>query len=187
MSSVPITPAQLQALITSIPIHCATTVFSVAGQTFTAPQAVAFLTTVLNAHTAVTAARVARTAAIQALEKSNTAEGAVAREIREAVELQFSNSTVTLNEFAIAPRKQPKPLTPEALAARAAKAKATRLARGTTSKKKKAQISGNVTGVTITPITEPAASAPAATAPAAPSPATPATGGSAAAAPATHS
>lgn len=46
----------------------------------------------------------------------------------------------TLAALAIVPRKTPKPLSVEALAARTAKADATRKARGTTSKKQKAAI-----------------------------------------------
>ena len=101
----------------------------------------------------------------------------------------FSNSPQTLSAFAIAPRKTPKPLTVQARAAATLKAAATRVARGTESKKKKALISGNVTGATLVPITTPVTSAPAATPAVAPTPATPATSNGAstgAAATATH-
>ena len=183
-----LTFAQLQALITGIPEYCASTVFNVSGQTFTAVQAVAFLTTVQNAGAAIAASRASWKAAIQAAEKSNAGDGVMAHEIRQAVGLQFSNSPTTLNALAIAPRKKPKPLSVTALAAAKAKAAATRLARGTASKKKKARISGNVIGVTITPTTAPTAAstsgAPAVNAPTATPPATPAT--AAGAAPAAH-
>ena len=151
--SIPLTQAELQALITGIPQFCPSTVFNVAGQTFTAPQAVAFLATVQNAGAAIAASRAAWKAAIQASEKNNAGDGVVAREIREAVGLQFSNAPTTLNAFAITPRKKAKPLSVEARAAATARARATRLACGTESKKKKAAILGNVTGVNITPIT----------------------------------
>ena len=155
----PTTPsfAQLQALILGLPEYCASTVFSVSGQTLTATQAVAFLTTVQNAGAAIAASRAAWRAAILAAEKSNAGDGLVAREIRQAVTLQFSNAPTTLNALAITPHKKPKPMTGAARAAAAAKAAATRLARGTESKKKKALISGNVTGVVITPTTSPTA------------------------------
>ena len=61
------------------------------------------------------------------------------------------------------PPKARTPLTSAEKTAAAAKAKATRAARGTTSKKAKLKVTGNVTGVTVTPITAPAAP-PAATA-----------------------
>jgi len=178
----PLTQAEIQALITSIPVYCSSTVFSVAGQTFTAAQAVALFTSVLNAGSAITATKAAWTAAIQAAEKSYAGDGAVAKEIRDAVALQFSNAPTTLSAFAIVPRKTPKPLSAVARAAATAKAKATRAARGTTSKKQKALISGNVTGVTITPTTSPEPASPAATPPAAPPPVTPAASSGAAAA-----
>jgi hypothetical protein len=186
----PITLAQYQALITGIPNYCATTTFSVASQTFTAPQAVALIQTVINASAAVNAARAAWRAALLAQEKVITGDAKVANEIRESVALMFSNAPTTLSALAIVPRKLPKPLTGAARAAATAKADATRKARGTTSKQQKALISGNVTGVTITPVTTALGSAPAATAPIAPSPASPTTSGGVAAAPAapvTHS
>ena len=71
-----LTDAQLQALITGIPLYCAGTVFSVAGQTFTGPQAVTVFESVRNASTAVTAARAAWKASIQALEKGAMQETA---------------------------------------------------------------------------------------------------------------
>ncbi len=49
--------------------------------------------------------------------------------------------------------ESPKPLSAEARAAATAKARATRKARGTTGKKQKSSITGDVTGVTITPVT----------------------------------
>ena len=65
-------------------------------------------------------------------------------------------------------------MTTQQLAARAAKAKATRLARGTTSKKQKLAVKGNVTGVIVTPVTVPTAATPVSPAP--PASATPAPG-----------
>ncbi len=58
----------------------------------------------------------------------------------------FANATQTLADFGLTPPKARAPLTAEQLAARAAKAKATRAARGTTSKKQKLAVKGNVTG-----------------------------------------
>ena len=180
-----LTQAQFQALITGIPIYCPNATFSVAGRTFTAPQAVAFIASVLNASVAVTATRAAWLAALKAEEATIAGDGQVARELREDVALMFSNAPTTLSAFAIEPRKKPKPLTAAARAAATAKAEATRKARGTTSKKKKALISGNVLGVNITPFTS-SGEAPTAT-PTATSPVTPATGGAAGVVTPTHS
>ncbi len=88
----------------------------------------------------------------------------------------FSNATQSLADFGIAPPKVPLPKTSEEKAAAAAKAKATRAARGTTSKKQKLAIKGDVIGITVTPVTSTSANTP--SAPQAPttSPAPPITG-----------
>jgi hypothetical protein len=77
--------------------------------------------------------------------------------MRDNIATMFSNNTTTLAAFNLTPKKPRQPLSVEARAAATAKARATRIARGTESKKK-AEVSGNVTGVTITPVTNPSAS-----------------------------
>jgi hypothetical protein len=172
----PLTVAQLQGLIASLPKFCANTVFTLSGQTYTSASLVTLATAVLNAGAASSAAKASLAAARAAEEKSIAGDGVVVREARDTLALMFNDVPETLSAFAIAPRKLPRPLSAEARAAATAKLRATRLARGTTSKEQKAKISGNVTGVTIVPITSPASPAPAAATPAAPTPATPATG-----------
>ena len=82
------------------------------------------------------------------------------------VKATFGDSPEVLADFGLAPKKARKPLTVEQKAAAKAKRDATRKARGTTSKKQKSQVKGDVTGVTITPITS--ADAPSASSSAAP-------------------
>ena len=103
-------------------------------------------------------------------------------DVRQTILAMFSTQTDVLADFGLAPRKKPV-MTPQAKVAMAAKAKATRAARGTKSKKQLAEISGDVTGIVVTPVTAaatpatPAAPEPApaaATAPAAPITAAPA-------------
>lgn len=67
------------------------------------------------------------------------------------VKATFGNSPEVLADFGLPPKKARKPLTVEQKAAAKAKRDATRKARGTTSKKQKSQVKGDVTGVTITP------------------------------------
>lgn len=74
----------------------------------------------------------------------------------------FGNSATTLADFGLEPRKARAPMTSEEKAAAAAKARATRAARGTTSKQKKLAITGNVSGIVVTPVTTVTAPAPAA-------------------------
>ena len=147
------TLSQYRALVAGIPLYCATTVFTVAGQTFTALQAVSFIQNVLNAVAATATAKGAWKEAILAEDKLVAADGDTVRMIRNAIAAMFSAQVNTLNAFEITPRKPYTPLTTAKRAAATAKANATRLARGTASKKKKAEIVGDVTGVTITPVT----------------------------------
>jgi hypothetical protein len=144
-----------QALVAGIPKYCPSAIFTVAGQTFTATEAVTFITSVLNTVSATATAKTGWKDARLAEEKMVADNGAVVKGIRDNVALMFSNNTTTLAAFSITPKKPRAPLSVEARAAATAKATATRLARGTTSKKQKGEISGNVTGVTITPVTAP--------------------------------
>ena len=178
-----LTQAQYQALITGIPIYCAKTVFSVGGQTYSANQAVALIQSLLNATAATAAAKASAKQAVAAEEQVINQSAVVARAIRQIIALSFSKALPTLTAFGIQPRKAPRKLDTAQRAAATAKLEATRKARGITSKKQKAAISGNVTGVTITPIigpsttasaTSPAGSTAVATSPAATTPAVPA-------------
>jgi hypothetical protein len=166
-----LTVAEYQALIVGIPKYAPNAIFTVASQTFTATQAVAFLQTLHDASAGTPAAKAAWKQAVSsdlALEATN---GLMAREMRDTVALMFSNAESTLQAFALKPRKPPTPLTAEARAAANAKARATRAARGTKGSVQKAAITGNVSGVSITPILLPTAQPAVATA--APTPAAP--------------
>jgi hypothetical protein len=88
--------------------------------------------------------------------------GPIVLALRRNLLATFGNATDTLALFGLEPRKVPAPRTGPEIAAAAAKAEATRKARGTTSKKQKLAVTGNVTGVTVTPITTPAEAAPSA-------------------------
>ena len=65
----------------------------------------------------------------------------------------FGDSPAVLADFGLTPKKARKPRTTEQLAAANAKSAATRKARGTTSKKQKLAVKGDVTGVLVTPTT----------------------------------
>ncbi len=104
----------------------------------TAPQATTFLESVHATETDVDAARTALAMAIKARDAAREGNGMVAREIRDAVGLQFSQSLVDLDALAIAPPKARRPLSGEAKVVFAEKLRATRKARGTTSKQQKA-------------------------------------------------
>ena len=86
----------------------------------------------------------------------------------------FAGDTSKLGDFGVKAPRARTPLTTEQKAAAVAKRKATRTARGTKGPKAKAEITGNVTGVEITPITAPAPVEPTAPQPAAAAPIAPA-------------
>jgi hypothetical protein len=74
----------------------------------------------------------------------------------------FGNQPDVLADFGLQPTKAKTPLTVEQKVAAAAKRAATRAARGTKGSKAKLAITGNVTGVVVTPVTAAAPSQPAA-------------------------
>jgi hypothetical protein len=73
------------------------------------------------------------------------------------VKATFGDTVDVLADFGLAPRKAPRPLTPEEKALAKAKRKATREARGTKGPVARLATVGNVVGVTVTPITKPPA------------------------------
>jgi hypothetical protein len=127
------------------------------GSTITPAQAEAQLNALSALRTAVTAARTTLEAKIAA----ETAQLPALRVFLVAfvafVRGTFGNSPDILADFGLLPKKATTPLTVEQKAAAAAKSKATREARGTTGKKAKLAVKGNVTGVVVTPVTTPAA------------------------------
>jgi hypothetical protein len=156
----PLTTAQLQALVKGFPTALGSVGLPVAGKTYTAAEAVTVFKNVLDARAAVTAAKAAWTTAVEAYQTTLSTDGKLAVELRDSAALMFSTAPNTLSTLEISPRKKPRPLSAEAHIAATAKAKATREARGTKSKKQKEAITGDVTGVTVTPVTTGAASTP---------------------------
>ncbi len=133
----PTTIAECQALVTNIPKYCANASFTIAGQAYSATDAVAFVQTVLTAVSATSNAKAAWKDATVAESKVISTDGPTLRGLREVIEVMFSNQTTILSDFMITPRKTPKPLTAAERAAAIAKAKATRAARGTKGKNQK--------------------------------------------------
>jgi hypothetical protein len=143
----------------------------VAGGTYTPAQAV----TQLQAFIALRADVEAALAVYKAKLQNEDTQGPALRTFFIAfvtyVRSAFGSSPDVLADFGLAPKKVPAPRTAEQKAATAAKAKATRAARGTKGPKAKLSVKGNVTGVTVIPITTSGAPEPAQPAPA-PAPAT---------------
>jgi hypothetical protein len=154
--------ARVQAIIAGTSKHLANGQFTFAGTAYTSASLIQIFQGLVNAMTALNAveagakdARAAEQAALKQVEPILLA-------FKRQILLTFANAAQTLADFGLTPPKAKAPMTTEQLAARAAKAKATREARGTTSRKQKLAVKGNVVGVTVTPIAAPTAAPPAA-------------------------
>jgi hypothetical protein len=157
--------ALLQALIAGTQKHLASGSFSLVGTSYTAASLVPLLQGLANAITAVNAAQANAKDTVAAMQGIEATVGPLIGAYKRFIHASFASVTQTLADFGLTPPKARAPLTVEQKAAAKAKSEATRLARGTTSKKQKLAITGNVTGVTVTPITAPTAAPPASPAP----------------------
>jgi hypothetical protein len=154
------TLAQLQGLILGLQKQLPSGQFTLVSTVYTTPALVTALQGTITTLTALSAAHAALKVALAAWDAEDAKMGPVVLALRRTLQSMYANAPDTLHVFALEPRKVPAPRTAAEKAASAAKAKATRAARGTTSKKQKLTVSGNVTGITITPITAPTAAPP---------------------------
>ena len=152
--------ARVLALIAGTQKHFASGSFTLVGAPYTAASLVTTLQSLADALSAVLAAHAGVKAALGALAKVNATVGPVEQAYRRCVLAAFASEPQELADFGVPAPKARTPRTSVQNAAAAAKAKATRAARGTTSKKQKLAVKGDVTGVEITPVTSPAAPAP---------------------------
>jgi hypothetical protein len=170
--------AHVLALIAGTQKHLPNGSFTIGTVTYTSASLIQVLQDLASAMQARDAAETGAKDALAAAQAAQAKVGPILRAYEHLVLVTFAGATQTLADFGLAPPKARTPLTAQQLAARAAKAKATRVARGTTSKKQKLALKGDVTGVIVTPVTLPTAATP--TSPAspvtpAPKPAQPAT------------
>jgi hypothetical protein len=165
-----VTLAQLQALITGLQKQLPSGQFTLVSNAYTTATLVTALQGLITALTAVDAAQASAKAALVTWHAEDAKMLPIVLALKSILLAMYANAPDTLALFGLKPRKAPAPRTAAKKAATAVKAQATREARGTIGKKKKAEITGNVVGVTITPITAPAGAPPAAQ-PATPAPA----------------
>ncbi len=149
-----LTIEQYQRLITGLPKRAAGAVFTLGGQTYTAAQLVAMVQQILTATAGVGIAKARWLEAIDNAAALEASDGQTVKGVREILALQFKQDPVALADLGIEPKKPRTPLSADALLVKAAKARATREARGTKSKKQRARIKGAVVGVTIEPVTK---------------------------------
>ncbi len=155
--------ACLQSMIDGLQKHSPNGQFTLGGTTFTTASLVTLFESVITAMANETAARAGATDAVAAMNGAVAKAGPVFQSLKSNLLNTNGTATSTLADYGLEPPKARTPLTSAEKTAAAAKAKATREARGTTSKKAKLKVTGNVIGITVTPITAPAAP-PAATA-----------------------
>jgi hypothetical protein len=157
--------AHVQAIIAGTTKHFPNGSFTIGSTTYTSASLIQVLQGLETAMQARNAAETGAKDALTAEQATQAQVGPILRAYQRIVYASFAGATQTLADFGLAPPKARTPLTTQQLAARAAKAKATRLARGTTSKKQKLAVKGDVTGVIVTPVTEPAPAKPTSPAP----------------------
>ncbi len=164
---------QVQALIAGTQKHFPTGSFTVGSTAYTAASMTQILQGLVNALTALNAAHVQLKAAGLTFTEIDSQVAPLIRDYKRFVLGMFGTAPATLADFGVQPPKAHAPLTSEQRAAATAKMRATRAARGTTSKKQKLTVKGDVKSVIITPVTSSTAPAPTAP-PAVPAPTAPA-------------
>jgi hypothetical protein len=161
--------ARVRALIAGAQQHFPSGTFTLGNAQFTTTSLVQELQSLADAMAKRDALEAGLEDARNAVADATTTVGPLLRDFRRVVLAAFANATQTLADFGLQPPTGRKPLTTEKRAVATAKLRATRKARGTTSRKQRLAIKGDVTGVTVTPITQPTSpSQPASTASGAP-------------------
>jgi hypothetical protein len=145
-------------LLNGIQEHYASTTFPTRSGPVTAARVADALTGRNATAQAVVNAKLAYHAAVLADAQEVASTEALLRDVCQGILATFPSPEV-LSDCGLSQRKPRRPLTPEASLVRAAKVKATRIARGTMSAKKKARIKGTVPA-TLTVVTDGSAAPP---------------------------
>jgi hypothetical protein len=160
--------AQVQALIAGTNKHFPNGSFTLGNVAYTTATLLQVLQSLVDAMTTLAAAQLSAKDALAAEQAVVAKVSPVIQAYKRFLHATFTGATQPLADFGLEPPKAPAPRTAEEKAAAAAKARATRAARGTTSKKQKLAIKGDVTGITVTPVTSTPAATSAPATPAAP-------------------
>jgi hypothetical protein len=147
------TLAFVQALIAGTQKHFPNGTFTIGNTAYTTASLCQLFQSLVTAMTSQNAAQANAKDAVAATKGLQAQVDPVILNYKRYVLATFANATPTLADFGIPPPKVRTPRTAEQKAASAAKAAATRAARGTAGKKQKAAVKGNVAGITVTPIT----------------------------------
>ncbi|HEY1695391.1 MAG TPA: hypothetical protein VGG39_24650 [Polyangiaceae bacterium] len=145
--------AVLKAVVAGLQKHYPGGSFTLRNVTYTTDEIVALFEELVAAILAVNAAQAAAADAVEGLRAVQAKVAPVFVALRQQLRMTFGTAVQMLWDFGLTPAKERTPPTTEQLVAATAKAAATREARGTRSKKANAAIFGNVTGVTVAPVT----------------------------------
>jgi hypothetical protein len=168
--------AHVQALIAGTQKHFPNGQFTLGNTAYTTATLIQAFQSLADALNAVTAAHASVKDGVAALHAMDTKVAPLIRDYTSFLRATFSTATAQLGDFGVQALKARTPMPSDKRVVAVAKAKATRTARGTTSKKQKLAVKGDVTGVVVTPVTLPAPSSPPA-APVGPAPILTASGG----------
>jgi hypothetical protein len=144
-----------QNLIDGLKKHMAAIVSLIlGGQTFTNAEMVQMLEPMVAASNAAVTTRVIWRTAVMADRDLRAKNRQFVRNLKQTLASMFQGQPTVLADFGLAPPKTPV-IAPKTRVAAAAKARATREARGTKGAVQRAAIEGNVTGIVVTPVTAP--------------------------------
>jgi hypothetical protein len=152
--------AGVRALIAGTQTHTPTSTLTFGNATYTTASLVQILQSLVDAMTAHDAAQAKAKDVLLAYREAMATVGPVLRAYRRFLVAMYGSATQTLADYGLKPPKAKAPQTSEQKAKAVAKLRATREARGTTSKKQKAKIHGVVTATTGTPVAPPAPPGP---------------------------
>jgi hypothetical protein len=148
--------ARVQALIAGTQKHFPNGSLSFGNAAYTTASLVQLLQSLVDAMTLLNADELSVKDSLLALKGLKVHVDPVVREYERFILAAFGNASQQLADFGMQPPKARKPMDAQQRAAAVAKLRATRKARGTTSKKQKLAVKGDVTGVVVTPVTNPA-------------------------------
>jgi hypothetical protein len=153
--------ARVLALIAGLQKHFPSGSFTIGNVAYSTSALVGVIKGLADALAALATARANAKDALANVKTQAATVDPVIAGLEKQLESMFAGAAQNLADFGIEPPKARQPMSAEVLAARKAKARATRAKRGTLGPKAKQAIKGDVTGVQIIPVTSPEASPPA--------------------------
>lgn len=147
----------LKALLAGVQANLATTTMILDGTPMTGPEIVQLVDGALGCAVGIVYAHASLTDALKTSARYDQQNAKKLKALRESLLVMYGQKQIELAQYGLVPRKVRTKLTNEQLLARAEKSRATRKARNTMGSRQRKAITGNVTGVTIEPVTSGAA------------------------------